>query len=202
MGYNSSSPKIRAIESEFRKEAERALNKRDLSLVEKALKFAKQIHESQTRDEGDPYIVHPLRVALSLVGEYKAKEAERICAALLHDVVEDGPVALEQLEKKFGRKIAEMVAALSKNKNLPPRERQGEFWRRFTNEPNETKFIKLLDRLDNMKYLSKSPNQEKIERYILETEKYYLPLAKEINESVYQRMKRSVEKIVSREDVD
>ena len=88
-----------------------ARGKPDIDVVERAYGFAKVAHDGQLRASGEPYITHPLAVA-TIVARYGADEAT-ICAALLHDTVEDTPVTLEQIEGLFGVRVASLVEQLT-----------------------------------------------------------------------------------------
>src|SRR5215510_16608037 len=90
------------------------LDEAELDQVSLAFKVADHAHRGQKRDEGTPYIVHPLRVAISLVDELDIHSPKLICAALMHDVIEDSPVTREELATLFGEEIAEIVWLLTK----------------------------------------------------------------------------------------
>ena len=93
-------------------------NKRkvDTKLIMKAYNFAEEKHHNQYRKSGESYIIHPLNVAyiLAQIG----LDDNTICAALLHDVVEDTDVTNEDIKKQFGEEIAEMVAGVTKLSNM------------------------------------------------------------------------------------
>ena len=79
----------------------------DISLIEKAYEIARTAHEGQLRKSGEPYIIHPLYVAIILAGLELDKET--LAAALLHDVVEDTDITYEEIEKEFGVEVAQLV---------------------------------------------------------------------------------------------
>src|SRR3989338_867895 len=84
----------------------------DTTMVQLAYEFAAKAHEQQTRKSGEPYINHPLAVAIYLA---KLKvDTTTIIAALLHDVPEDTGVTLKEVEKNFGKEVAEMVGGITK----------------------------------------------------------------------------------------
>ncbi|MGN0190786.1 MAG: HD domain-containing protein [Candidatus Cryptobacteroides sp.] len=78
-------------------------------LIEEAFLLAKDAHSSQTRDQGLPYILHPLAVALVVVREMSQTDASLIAAALLHDVVEDTSYTIEDIRARFGADVAFLV---------------------------------------------------------------------------------------------
>ena len=91
-------------------------NKRwpDIKLIQRAYNYAVEKHGEQVRKSGEPYIIHPTNVAYT-IAELGLDE-QTICAALLHDVVEDTEVTNEDLENEFGLEIAEMVDGVTKLK--------------------------------------------------------------------------------------
>ena len=86
----------------------------EIAFIALAYDTAEKAHSGQRRDEGTPYIVHPLRVAVSLIDELKIYSPEMISAALLHDVIEDSDTTREQLAGMFGEQVAEIVWLLTK----------------------------------------------------------------------------------------
>jgi GTP diphosphokinase / guanosine-3',5'-bis(diphosphate) 3'-diphosphatase len=84
----------------------------DLSVIERAYQFAEYAHRSQVRKSGDPYFVHPVRVAEELVG--MQLDVASICAGLLHDVVEDTESTVDDIQRHFGPEVAELVDGLTK----------------------------------------------------------------------------------------
>ena len=104
----------------------------NLNLIRRAFVFAEQAHRPQRRKNGDPYIGHPVAVARILC-DLRLDE-ESICAALLHDVVEDTDVQLEDLREIFSDQIAELVdgvTKLSKIRFRSKQERQAENFRKM-----------------------------------------------------------------------
>ena len=89
----------------------------DMERIEAAYRLAEEKHSGQFRQSGEPYIVHPLAVA-TIVAEL-GMDTESVMAALLHDVVEDTDVTLEQIEKLFGKEIASLVDWLTKLGRIP-----------------------------------------------------------------------------------
>ena len=142
-------------------------------MVEKALKIASTAHMYQLRDEGTPYIEHPVRVA----SRFKTDDILQVIA-LLHDVLEDSDLTYEDLEKEFGRFVADRVQILTKPKGYD----MDSYMEHIANDYYCLQ-VKLSDRIDNIKSLKSCPNIEKRKKYILETEKYFLKSKKiqEIN---------------------
>lgn len=129
-------------------------------MEEKALKFATEAHKEQLRKyTEEPYIEHPKRVA-TLVRTVP-HSVEMICAAYLHDVVEDTPVSLQDIERKFGRKVATLVHELTdefvkeKYPQLNRKERKEREVERQAKISLEAKTIKLADVIDNTRDILK-----------------------------------------------
>ena len=84
----------------------------NIELIRKAYNYANENHKDQKRISGEPYIIHPLEVAY-ILAELELDDST-ICAALLHDVVEDTPITHEDIVREFGDEIAEMVEGVTK----------------------------------------------------------------------------------------
>lgn len=123
-------------------------------MEEEALDFATKAHgEQQRKYTKEPYIEHPKRVAK--IVQSVPHSVEMICAAYLHDVVEDTPVKIEEIRKKFGKKVAGLVEELTdeymkvKYPHLNRRTRKDKEVERQANMSKEAKTIKLADVIDN-----------------------------------------------------
>ena len=152
----------------------------DLPRIEAAYELAKKAHEGQTRSSGDPYISHPIEVAVILVG--LGMDSDTIIGGLLHDVVEDTTVTLEDIEKQFGGDVAELVDGVTKLANIPyssRAEQQAENVRKMLlamAKDVRVVIIKLADRLHNMRTLDyRIPEKQRVKS--LETMEIYAPLA-------------------------
>ena len=148
--------------------------------VRKAYEFAKKEHGDQCRRSGEPYIIHPLEVAY-ILAELEMDE-DTICAALLHDVVEDTPVTNKDIKDMFGTSVAEMVAGVTKLNSLSyssAQERQVEDYRKMflaMGKDIRVILIKLADRLHNMRTLKYLARDRQIAN-AKETMDLYAPLA-------------------------
>ena len=91
------------------------LPKKDKAYVTKAYHLAEKYHKGQKRHTGSPYFIHCARIASNLLETLKIEKKEVLAAALLHDAVEDTPLTLNQIEKRFGKKTAQMVANLTRD---------------------------------------------------------------------------------------
>jgi len=152
----------------------------DLAIIEKAFEFAQKAHLEHKRLSGEPYISHPLSVALILAD--LEQDHLTIAAALLHDVIEDAGVTHEELFKLFGDQVAKMVEGVSKLSQFSfvSREvRQAENFRKMfiaMGEDFRIIIIKLADRLHNMQTLEFLPEPKQKET-ALETREIFAPLA-------------------------
>ena len=99
------------------------LKQADWELVDAAIEMANRSHEGQRRKSGEPYIIHPLEVAARVAR--MGLDAEAVCAALLHDVVEDTSTTKDQVEERFGKPVAAMVEALTKIEAIKTPEASG-----------------------------------------------------------------------------
>src|SRR5262245_16868229 len=166
------------------------LNQIEMARVDNAYDLARASHDGQMRDEGTPYIVHPVRVATVLSDELGLYSTDLTCAALLHDVIEDSDVTREQLEAGFGETVARIVWLLTK---LPEVSLPAYLGAIEDAADIKAPIVKLCDRLDNLRFLMRSPKAEKNRRYIKTTEQYYLPLAARTNEYLHNQLRVALE---------
>ncbi|MCC7429117.1 MAG: bifunctional (p)ppGpp synthetase/guanosine-3',5'-bis(diphosphate) 3'-pyrophosphohydrolase [Alphaproteobacteria bacterium] len=167
--------------------------KADEDAINRAYVFALKAHGSQTRASGDPYFSHPVEVA-GLLTRYRL-DTNTIVTALLHDVVEDTPVTLDEIEKVFGPQVARLVdgvTKLSRLEHLSDRAKQAENFRKLVlamSEDIRVLLVKLADRLHNMRTLKHVRDPEKRRRIAAETLDIYAPLAERIGmEEVKQEL--------------
>ena len=152
----------------------------DVDLLRRAYMFAAEKHQHQIRKSGEPYILHPLEVT-RITAELRLDHAS-LCAAILHDTVEDTDTSVEEISKLFSAEIAMLVSGLTKIAKLEFRSReeaQAENIRKLiiaTGRDIRVVLIKLADRLHNIRTLGhmKAEGQQRIARETLEI---YAPLA-------------------------
>ena len=169
----------------------------DLVKIEAAYRYAAQLHEGQFRLSGEPYISHPIAVAEIVVS--LDLDTDAVCAALLHDIVEDCPdkTSLATVEEQFGKEVAELVDGLTKMKPMNIENKEA------THIENLRKmllamakdirviFVKLCDRLHNMRTLSVK-GEERQRAIALETMHIYAPIADRLG---IQRIKQELENL-------
>lgn len=152
----------------------------DMEMLDKAYQLAERAHSGQFRRSGEPYICHPLHVAMLLVD--LGMDTESLAAALMHDVVEDTSVTLDELESQFGADVAHMVdgvTKLTKIKFSSVEEQQAENLRKMLmamSQDVRVMIIKLCDRLHNMRTGDAWPEQKRRDK-ALETMEVYAPIA-------------------------
>ncbi len=168
------------------------LKPEDVEMVRSALAFSASAHQGQLRQSGDAYVSHPIAVARILTPLHLDTQA--IVAALLHDVVEDTPVRIEDISEKFGTPVAEMVAGLSKLDKLQfetHEDAQAENFRKMLMamaRDVRVILIKLADRLHNMRTLV-AVSAEKSQRVARETMEIYAPIANRLGlNTIFQEL--------------
>lgn len=152
----------------------------DVKEIDNAFYYSGYAHEDQTRKSGEPYIIHPIEVAY-ILGQMHM-DTPTICAALLHDVIEDTPITKQELSNEFGELVAELVDGVSKLEAIDFKTREQANAENFqklimamTSNPRVI-IIKLADRLHNMRTIGamKRESQKRIARETLEV---YIPIA-------------------------
>ena len=167
---------IAQIESQLRE----YLPEADVTVLEQAYSYARDAHAGQTRKSGEPFFMHPVEVCLILAELHM--DTATLTAALLHDVVEDSEVTLDEVRERFGAEVAELVDGVTKLGRI-------EFESLSEAQSNNLRkmliamakdirviLIKLADRLHNMRTLSALPPERRREKAI-ETMEIYAPLA-------------------------
>ena len=169
--------------------AKRCKDKEEVDIVQKAFQFANQAHKNVRRRSGEPYMLHPIAVAKIVVTEI-GLGCKSICAALLHDVVEDTAYTVDDIRNLFGDKIATLVDGLTKIKTvLDNEDRKGEAasteslqaenFKRILltlNDDVRVVLIKLADRLHNCRTIEYMP-EHKRDKILSETMFIFIPLA-------------------------
>ncbi|MEE1090998.1 MAG: HD domain-containing protein, partial [Paludibacteraceae bacterium] len=175
------------IQSEFKallRDYAATAHKQKVEIITKAFEFANKAHGGVKRRSGEPYIMHPLAVARIVVNEIGLGSTS-ICAALLHDVVEDTDYTVEDIANEFNPKIASIVAGLTKISGGIFGEgasAQAENFRKLIlTIPEDVRviLIKMADRLHNMRTLGSMPPAKQL-KITGETQYIYAPLAQRL----------------------
>ncbi len=169
----------------------------DIEKIEQSFEYARELHEGQFRNSGEPYIVHPIAVAEIVAG--LGLDTDSICAAFLHDTIEDCPdkTSFAEIKRRFGESVAMLVDGLTKMNDInivDKEEAHMENIRKMLlamSKDIRVIFIKLCDRLHNMRTLDAKPeNKRRITA--LETMHVYAPLAHRLG---MQRIKQELENL-------
>ena len=171
--------------------------KYNIEKITKAYEYAKQLHEGQYRNSGEEYISHPVAVAEIVAG--LELDTDSICAALLHDTLEDcaDKIDIEKIKKEFGPQVAELVDGLTKLVQIRIEDKEDAHMeslrKMFLAMAKDVRviFIKLADRLHNMRTLDAQP-ENKRRTIALETMHVYAPLAHRLG---MQRIKQELENL-------
>lgn len=153
----------------------------DEELLARAYRFSEEAHRGQTRNSGEPYVTHCVEVAKILAD--LQLDTTTVASGLIHDVVEDTTISVQDVEREFGKEIAAIVDGLTKIAKLPNsgsnQDRQVESYRKLLlsiAKDARVIIVKLADRLHNMRTLDFLP-EEKRRRIAQETRDLYAPLA-------------------------
>jgi guanosine-3',5'-bis(diphosphate) 3'-pyrophosphohydrolase len=131
----------------------------DLDLILAAAAFAADRHRRQRRKDADasPYINHPLTLAHILSREGKISDPALLCAALLHDTVEDTETTLEELKRLFGVEVAAIVAEVTNDESLPKAEQKRLQVANAASKSRSAKLVKLADKIANLRDIAATP---------------------------------------------
>lgn len=152
----------------------------DMEKIAHALTFAYEAHKGQKRKSGEEYILHPVEVAEILID--MKMDTDTIVAGILHDIVEDTPIPLEEMEYNFGDDVKKLVDGVTKLRNLPNYSRKAENTRKMVvamSRDIRVVIIKLADRLHNMRTLKFMKPEKQIEKS-KETMEIYATIAHRI----------------------
>ncbi len=143
-------------------------------MIIRAWEIAAEAHEGQTRRDGTPCVEHSVRVARILRNELGVEDPIALCAAILHDTLEDTPLPSFAIRKEFPDGVCDIVEILTKDRSAP----REDYYKRFLTANRAVRRIKVGDRLDNLRDLE-SFTAKKRERYIKDTVDHFLVVAEE-----------------------
>lgn len=174
------------------------LEQEALEKIREALVLAEKAHDGQARDQGTPYIEHPVEVCRILVQDLKVSDPDLLIAALLHDVLEQSDVAPEAIRERFGEKAARLVETLTRHRQGDPGPKMSfrDYLLRVSRSGPEAVLLKLVDRWSNLKELGSCPDPAKRAQYRAETEKIILPLLQNPSLSAAREAFRAIEALL------
>ncbi|HVR86326.1 MAG TPA: HD domain-containing protein [Planctomycetota bacterium] len=121
-------------------------------LLAAAEEFATWKHRHQFRRDGvTPYIQHPRGVMAILRDEFGVSDVDTLAAGLLHDTIEDTATDYDEIRERFGRKVANLVAILTKDKRLPEAKRERDYFAQLARAPQPARLCKIADSLYNVR---------------------------------------------------
>jgi (p)ppGpp synthase/HD superfamily hydrolase len=168
-----------------------------------AIDYAILRHKSETRDEGSPYVNHPLSVALIVLSEIGIVDEEAAILAILHDVAEkvrgvpDSGI-LGEVSVRFSPEIAEKVDTLTRKIGSTREERDAYYTAKILQSPYVVRIVKVADRIHNVRSLKLNPSAEKVVRYIGETEEQIIPIAKLTSSMGESLLRKALEEVEAR----
>jgi GTP pyrophosphokinase len=169
----------------------------DINKVLDAYEMAESVHEYQKRPDKTPYFWHPSRVAKICIVEVNQLDPSVICAALLHDALEDSNVLTpEIISINFGEYTSYLVQKLTKDIKATGALREiveKDYVERLQRSSEDARMIKLADRLDTFRCLEFNVKRNPI-KYIMETQEHYFPLGKDSNNARLQYLIRELQK--------
>jgi len=173
----------------------------NIQAIEKALTIIKRYHAGVKRKSGEPFFTHPIAVALILLDYCKDQDA--VIAALLHDTVEDTSLSLTHIRIMFGNTVAFIVEKVTNLKDMLRRvnlQEHENIYRLMNNEDERAAFVKLADRLHNMRTIEGHPSLEKQQHIANETLNFFVPLAKNLGlTAVSQELERISLRVMSKQ---
>jgi guanosine-3',5'-bis(diphosphate) 3'-pyrophosphohydrolase len=164
----------------LRRRFEARLSEDTLVRLDDAVAFAVERHGDQRRPAGEPYVEHLLEALEVLVEAVGVVDGDTLCAAVLHDVVEDTPTTIDEVRQRFGERVAELVGWVTKPDPAPgedPAASRAAYLVRLGRAPSAAIDVKLADRLSNVQRLDTHPRPGKRASYYRETVAAIVPLA-------------------------
>jgi guanosine-3',5'-bis(diphosphate) 3'-pyrophosphohydrolase len=154
------------------------MTEQELKLLLKALSFATHKHKDQRRKDADasPYINHPISLANILCNEGHVTDIEVICAALLHDTIEDTQTTPEELDGEFGESIRAIVMEMTDDQNISRSERKRLQIEHAAHISDKAKLVKLADKISNLRDVAHTPPPD----WSLERRQQYFDWAKAV----------------------
>ncbi|MCI4433459.1 MAG: bifunctional (p)ppGpp synthetase/guanosine-3',5'-bis(diphosphate) 3'-pyrophosphohydrolase [Nitrosopumilus sp.] len=163
-----------------------------------AKKFAQEKHKNQKRKDGvTPYSDH-LEGVVNRLKNLGVTDKDVLCAAWLHDIIEDTDVTFDQINERFGREVAVIVLSLSKDQNIPKKDREMQYINQLKDASFQTKIIKLCDISANLKDLANAPISKTQKNKQIKKILHYLRIIKNDiieNKSEYPKIQEMIDGI-------
>ena len=155
---------------------------KNLPIILTALEFASKKHRDQRRKDtsASPYINHPISLANILCNEGKISDPKVICAALLHDTIEDTETTELELKNTFGKAVAKIVVEVTDDKSLPKAERKLAQIEHAKHSSKRAKLVKLADKISNLRDILSSPPAD----WSIERKKEYFDWSKAVIDQI------------------
>lgn len=178
---------IRKAREAFNAAARARFNDEALAKISSATHLMEDSHRGQSRKGTEaPYAIHPIRTALSVLEEFGLVDSELVCAALLHDTLEDTAVRPEALRDQFGTHCADLVVTLTRREGEQREDCgdriEGKYLQRIIHNGDDAVLLKLADKLDNLRDAVHHPSLARVKVFVSETFSAYIPLAQCISE--------------------
>lgn len=164
----------------------------DAEKIMKAYQFANDRHKNQTRADGTPFIIHPLRLANILMSEWSERDTDVVIAGLLHDVIEDTQTTIREVKDAFGDVAAKLIDGMTMWKGS---ESQEVYLQRISRGSEKLKLIKCADALDNLRSWHECPKSVavKFPRWWRQTKDFVVPIAETTHAPAARLIKEIVE---------
>lgn len=164
----------------------------DAAKVLKAYRFADDKHKNQTRADGTPFIIHPLRLANVLMSEWSERDVNVVIAGLLHDVIEDTQTTIREVKDAFGDVAAKLIDGMTMWKGSESPE---VYLQRISRGTEKLRLIKCADALDNLRSWHECPKDiaVKFPRWWRQTKDYVVPIAESTHAPAARLLKEIVE---------
>lgn len=172
-------------------------SEQDAAQIREAYACAKEAHAPQMRDDGTPYILHPLRATISLITEAGVTNPAVLSATLLHDVIEDTHLTIATIERDFGTAVTRLVQNVTRphptdDSEETIRHDKAVKFMAIMDSDEETRMVKCADVLDNVRSWPNIPcgsaAQKKLQRWHSEVQNYALPLAQKTHPTLFQEL--------------
>ena len=163
--------------------------------VHKAVSLAREKHQGQFRKDGSDYITHPLRVCLLLLEVGGLDSPDLLCAALLHDVVEDTDTMVEELTGEYGSKVSDLVRSVTLadlRKGQSRSERDRAHFSSLSWEGRDAQILRSADRLDNISDMDDNFPKNRREEYLQDTRDGLLPLTLACNTGLFHALDQAL----------